>query len=120
MIFFYNLIAVGFFPKITFPTRFTEQSSSLIDNVFSNNIEERETSGILLNQISDHQFPFTYIERLSYIERVPKFIDIEKTDANSLENFIQELSDMNIYDQLLKPIDKHCLLSEKHYKGKET
>ena len=103
--FFNNLITVGFFPKITLPTRFTEQSSSLIDNVFSNNIDERESSGILLNQISDHQFLFTYIEKLSYIERVPKFIDIEKNDANSLENFIQELNDMNIYDQLLKPID---------------
>ena len=36
---------------------------------------------------------------------VPKLVDIEKTDVNSLENFIQELNDMNIYDQLLKPID---------------
>ena len=103
--FFDNLITVGFFPKITLPTRFTEQSSTLIDNVFSNNLEERETSGILLNHISDHQFIFTYIEKLSYIEKVPKFVEIEKTDANSLENFIQELNDMNIYDQLLKPID---------------
>ena len=94
--FFDNLISVGFFPKITLPTRFTEQSSTLIDNVFSNNIEEREISGILLNHISDHQFLFTYIEKLSYIEKVPKFVDIEKTDANSLENFIQELNDMNI------------------------
>ena len=49
--FFDNLISVGFFPKITLPTRFTEQSSTLIDNVFSNNIEEREISGILLNHI---------------------------------------------------------------------
>ena len=62
--FFDNLISVGFFPKITLPTRFTEQSSTLIDNVFSNNIEEREISGILLNHISDHQFLFTYIEKL--------------------------------------------------------
>ena len=59
----------------------------------------------MLNHISDHQFLFTYIERLSYIEKVPKFVEIEKPDANSLENFIQELNDMNIYDQLLKPID---------------
>ena len=103
--FFDNLITVGFFPKITLPTRFTEQSSTLIDNVFSNNLEERETSGIVLNHISDHQFFFTYIEKLSYIEKVPKFVEIEKTGANSLENFIQELNDMNIYDQLLKPID---------------
>ena len=59
----------------------------------------------MLNLISDHQFLFTYIEKLSYIEKVPKFVEIDKTDANSLENFIQELNDMNIYDQLLKPID---------------
>ena len=103
--FFDNLITVGFFPKIALPTRFTEQSSTLIDNVFSNNLEERESSGILLNHISDHQFLFTYIEKLSYIEKVPKFVEIEKFDVNSLENFIQELNDMNIYDQLLKPID---------------
>ena len=30
---------------------------------------------------------------------------LKKTDANSLENSIQELNDMNIYDQLLNPID---------------
>ena len=105
MIFLITYNHCWLFPKITLPTRFTEQSSSLIDNVFSNNIDERESSGILLNQISDYQFLFTYIGKLSYIERVPKFFDIEKTDANSLENFIQELNDMNIYDQLLKPID---------------
>ena len=103
--FFNNLITVGFFPKITLPTRFTEQSSTLIDNIFSNNLEEREMSGILFNHISDHQSRFTYIEKLSYIEKVSKFVEIEKTDANSLENCIQELNDMNIYDQLLKPID---------------
>ena len=59
----------------------------------------------MLNHISDHQYLFTYIEKLSYIEKVPKFVEIEKTDANLLENFIQELNDMNIYDHLLKPID---------------
>ena len=96
------------FKKITLPTKFIEQSSTLIDNVFSNNLEERETSGILLNHISDHHFLFTYIEKLSYIEKIPKFVEIEKTDANSLENFVQELlNDMNIYDQLLKPIDSN-------------
>ena len=80
---FDNLDNIGFFPNITLPTRFTEQSSTLIDNVFSNNIEERETSGILLNHISDHQLLFTYIEKLSYIERVPKYVDVKKADTIS-------------------------------------
>ena len=105
--FFDNLITTVFSPKITLPTRFTEQSSTLIDNVFSNNIEERETSGILLNHISNHQLLFTYIEKLSYIERVPKDIDVEKSDTISIAKFVKELNDGNIYDQLLKPIDSN-------------
>ena len=113
-------MSVGLFPKITLPTRFTEQSSTLIDNVFSNNIEEREISGILLNRISDHQFLFTYIEKLSYIEKVSKFVDIEKTDANSLENFIQQLNDMNIHDQPLGPVDSCPLEDTTRYKIQDT
>ena len=36
--FFDDLITTDFFPKITLPTRFTEQFSTFIDNVFSNSI----------------------------------------------------------------------------------
>ena len=75
--------------------------------MFSNNIEERETSGIRLNHISDHQLLFTYIEELPYIERVLKYIDVEKADAISIAKFVKELNDGNIYDQLLKPIDSN-------------
>ena len=67
-----------FFPKITLPKRIDERSSSLIDNIFTNNTEEKKTAGILLNHLSDHQIIFTYIEKLSYIKKLPKFITIEK------------------------------------------
>ena len=77
--YFDELVTNGFFPNITLPTRICERSSSLIDNIFTNDTEEKETAGILLNHSSDHQIIFTYIEKLSYIERVPKFITIEKT-----------------------------------------
>ena len=76
----------------------------LVLNIVKCIIEYKKTCVVANEHISDHQFLFTYIEKLSYIEKVPKFVDIEKIDANSLENFIQELNDMNIYDQLLKPI----------------
>ena len=83
------------------PTRFTDQSATLIDNVFSINIEEKEVSGILLNHRSDHQLLFTFIENLSYIQKVPKFIHIQKTDPLSVDNFINELSEQNIYDRCI-------------------
>ena len=76
--YFDELVTNGFFLKFTLPTRIGERSSSLIDNIFTNDTEEKETAGILLNYLSDHQIIFTYIEKLSYIEKVPKFITIEK------------------------------------------
>ena len=89
------------------PTRIGDRSSSLIDNIFTNNTEEKETSGILLNHLSDHQIIFTYIEKLSYIEKVPKFIRIEKNNAASIQNFIREMQTLNVYDELNKSIDSN-------------
>ena len=103
--FFDNLISCGFFPKITLPTRIAGQSASLIDNIFSNNIDEREKSGILLNHISDHQLIFTYIEHLSYIQKVPKFVEVEKVNSSSIKKFVEELENLNIYDGLNKSVD---------------
>ena len=105
--FFDHIISSGFFPKITLPIRFSDQSATLIDNVFSTNIEEKEVSGILLNHISDHQLLSTYIENLSYIEKVPKFINIQKTDPLSVDNYIHvnELREDNIYDRMHQPLD---------------
>ena len=102
--FFDNIISSGFFPKITLPTRFSDHSATLIDNVFRTNIEEKEVSGILLNHIPDHQLLFTHIENLSYIEKVPKFINIKKTNPISVDNFINELREQNIYVRMHQPL----------------
>ena len=87
--FFDNLISCGFFPKITLPTRIAGQSASLIDNIFSNNIDKREKAGILLNHISDHQLIFIYIEHLSYIQKVPKFVEAEKANSSSIKKLLK-------------------------------
>ena len=94
--YFDEFVTNGFFPEITLPTRIGDRSSSLIDNIFPNDTEEKETSGILLNHLLDHQIIFTYIEKLSYIEKVPKYI-----------NFIREKQTLNVYDELNKSIDSN-------------
>ena len=59
--YFDRIIAKGFFPRITLPTRLSATSNyttnTLIDNIFTNNIEEnsKSNSGILINEISDHK-----------------------------------------------------------------
>ena len=94
--YFEGLVTNCFFPKITLPTRICERSSGLIDNIFTNDTEDKKTAGILLNHLSDHQITFTYIERLSYIEKLPKFITIEKINAASVQDFIREMDALNI------------------------
>ena len=53
----------SFFPCITKPTRVSKTSSTLIDNIFSNDYSEATTSvsGILYTDVSDH-FPVYYID----------------------------------------------------------
>ena len=46
--YFEELVTNGFFHKSTLPTRIGERSCSLIDNIFTNDTEEKETAGILL------------------------------------------------------------------------
>lgn len=134
--YFDNILSKGFFPRITLPTRLSEASNyttnTLIDNILSNKIEESDDtkSGILINDISDHKMIFTYIKNNSYIEKLSKFIEIEKLDKKSLQNFIDELKYLNIYDQLnhgidCNPQDNYTLFSllikyvkEKHLKKK--
>ena len=59
----------SFFPVITKPTRVTDKSATLIDNIFYNNYVENSSSlaGILYTDISDH-FPVYHID---YSDDVP-------------------------------------------------
>lgn len=49
-----TLYSLSLFPTITKPTRITGNGATLIDNIFTNNIESNSLSGILINDISDH------------------------------------------------------------------
>ena len=50
------------FPNITFPTRLTDTSNTLIDNVFTNSAKFEAVSRILINNISHHQPNCTIIK----------------------------------------------------------
>ncbi len=47
------------YPKITRPTRITSHCATLIDNIFTNDINNNTVSGLLINDISDHLPVFT-------------------------------------------------------------
>ena len=106
-------MSCGFYPKITLPTRIDDReginnpSSTLIDNIFTSNTDHIDSciSGVLTEKLSDHQSIFTYHEQVSYFEEIPKYVEIEKRDAFSIDQFITELKKINIYDQLDHSLD---------------
>ena len=90
----------GFFPKITLPTTIQENSNTLIDQIWSNNLEEskKSKSGILINDISDHKMIFTFIENIQFIEKFDKLIKIEQKGEIAIQKFVEELKSMKIFD----------------------
>ena len=44
----------GFYPLVSLPTRITDTSATLIDNIWTNNLEDRIESGLVTVRISDH------------------------------------------------------------------
>ena len=63
--FIHGMFASAFYPTISRPTRVTQQTATLIDNIITNMHEYPVTSGILYNDISDHfpVFNFYSMER---------------------------------------------------------
>ena len=86
--FYENATAQGFFPKITRPTRLSDESNTLIDNIFTNNLEKSHTSGILTHPISDHLMTFCILEGQNNGTKCrTKYFEIESINTNSIANF---------------------------------
>ena len=100
--YFDSIIAKGFFPRITLPTRIQASSCTLINNILTNNIDEttQSKSELLVNDISDHKIIFTYQINNSHKIKMKKFIKIEKNDTVSMMSFVDELKNLNIYDKM--------------------
>ena len=48
---------------------------------------------------------FTLIENFSYVTQAPKFVEIKTNDPQSIQNFVNELDELNIYNHLHIAID---------------
>ena len=73
------LLSLGFFQN-NVATRIQENSNTLINQIWSNNLEEskKSKSGILINDISDHKMIFTFIENIAFIAKFDKLIKIKQ------------------------------------------
>ena len=100
-ILFENLVSAGYLPKISLPTRITDHSATFIDNIFGNSIDNNE-SGIIINNISDHQMIYTYsTEQLPCHTREKQYVQLETKDAQAMN----KLQDISIADKLNKDVN---------------
>ena len=99
--FYNNLIAAGYLPRISLPTRVTNHSATLLDNIFSTEFGNND-SGVIVNNISDHQIIYTYstLQERAASTSHKKQIEIETNNRQALELFITKLQNCNIVDKL--------------------
>ena len=79
----------GLYPLINKPTRITQFTATIIDNVFTNNIAHETVNRIITSDISDHLPVFTMCNNL-----------FEKHTATSKSKFkrVRQISDTRITD----------------------
>jgi len=102
--FFDSLTVNSFYPKITLPTRFSNDHGTLIDNFFCKLTEKslNTTSGILTKRFSDHQPYFTFLNVVLHKDPPPKFIKTNTQTLESIKKFEDELIHSNIQNRLDK------------------
>ena len=86
------MFSSSFFPTINKPTRVSNTSATLIDNIFSNDSEaESLFHGILYTDISDH-YPIFYIDNSAKIHSEPKVITFRDCSERNMSRFIEKIA----------------------------
>ena len=76
------------------PTNFTDRNTTLIDNIFTNQLDNRD-SGVLTNSISDHQMLFSYSKNNRIVQKQVKFIEVEIKNTNALNALLREVESID-------------------------
>ena len=110
-----GILSLGFLPAITLPTR-ASNNSTLIDNVFVNQQAEFNFSGILENEISDHQ-AVVVNTKLILPHTKTIYIAIYSNSEEAKNNFKNDIISKNIFDRLNKnltnnPNENYNILEE--------
>ena len=95
------MISTGFYPKISLPTRFdsNNRTATLIDNIFTN-VPDCSTLGTFTHSISDHQMIYTISNDAITDHKSRRVIEIEPSNATTLNRFLEELKETNITEKL--------------------
>jgi len=119
---FYDLLSsYGIFPMILLPTRVTDHSATIVDNIFTNNLDKSLISGNILTDFSDHYSQFISIRNqtfdlktiIIYKRDYSNFSEKSFRNDVSIQNFCNDLGDVNdqfqdFYFKLEGCVDRHA------------
>ena len=90
------LASYSLLPYIAKPMRATEETSTLIDNIFCDNIKENfnTISGILYTDITDH-FPIFYIDYSSSVDNTEQFATRRLYSETNKNKLCRQISEYN-------------------------
>lgn len=96
-----------YFPLITRPTRFSANGSTLIDNIFTNCMDDKFSTGCMISDISDHLPVYAILNNLKETHsKKTKCISISSRPINdeNLKKLEYELlhTDWSLYDDDIK------------------
>ena len=105
--FFENMMATHLLPTITIPTKINKKNSTIIDNIFTNQINPDMLSGNLTVGISDHLISFFIIPNDNQ-NHLPKKHNLYTRKTKNLDriNLILDYLDID-WDSKLKADDKN-------------
>ena len=82
-----NLMSHAFLPTICHPTRITDSSSTLLDNIFSNNMQYKMETAILYSDISDHLPVLMHVDFKMQTNKLDTLRYIRLYSPELIENF---------------------------------
>jgi len=97
-----NVMANGYFPKITMPTRLTHRYGTLIDNFFVkiSHSYSPTTARVLLSNISDHLPYFISLDYINVSKCPEKFVKLCPSGLENFENLRTDLTSNEAINKL--------------------
>ena len=123
--FYEQMYRYGLLSQITQPTRVTENTATIVDNIFSNNMDNKILSGNIITDFSDHYSQFVSVVRdkidyksIKMFKRdYSKFSNDSFRDDVSIQNFNNYSKDVNekfndFYFKLEACVERHAPLKK--------
>jgi hypothetical protein len=111
---YYNTVLTqNFLPTITLPTRITESSATIIDNIFmkldNNTLNDKMESGNIYSDITDHLPNILMIKSEKIIADIPGRPYVRLQGPKNISKFKEILSNEN-FNEILDEQDPNCIL----------